>query len=72
LLVFCFKEIVPTKNFSRHPAQVADFFCWAIQRVLEKKESRFYNYIKPKIKNINLLWDAETWKEKVLNCKEYK
>ena len=51
---------------------VADYFCWAVQRVVEKKESRFYNYIQPKIKNLTLLWDPETWEEKVLNCNEYK
>ena len=28
---------------------VADYFCWAIQRVFEKGETRYYNYLKEKI-----------------------
>lgn len=51
---------------------VADYFCWAIQRVLEKKESRFYNYIQTKVMNLQLLWDNETWEDKVSKCKEHK
>ncbi len=28
---------------------VADYFCWAIQRVFEKGEMRYYNYLREKV-----------------------
>lgn len=31
---------------------VADYFCWAVQRVFEKGETRFYDYLKDKIELI--------------------
>ena len=33
---------------------IADYFCWAIQRVFEKGETRFYDYISHKI---SVVWD---------------
>ena len=36
---------------------IADYFCWSIQRVFEKGELRFYNYISDKISVICDLYD---------------
>lgn len=37
---------------------IADYFCWAVQRVFERGETRFYEYLKEKIKVIDL-YDTE-------------
>ncbi len=36
---------------------IADYFCWCIQRVFERGEVRYYNYIKDKISLIVDLYD---------------
>jgi hypothetical protein len=36
---------------------VADYFCWAVQRVFEKGEIRYYNYLKNKICSVVDLYD---------------
>jgi len=36
---------------------VADYFCWAIQRVFEKGEVRYYNYLREKISLVVDLYD---------------
>lgn len=36
---------------------VADYFCWAIQRVFEKGEMRYYNYLREKISLVVDLYD---------------
>ncbi len=36
---------------------IADYFCWTIQRVFEKGEDRFYDYIKEKIEWVVDLYD---------------
>lgn len=44
---------------------VADYFCWAVQNVFEKGETRFYNYLKEKIPLVIDVYDAdkyEKWK----------
>jgi hypothetical protein len=43
------------------------YYCWAIQRVFEKGETRFYNFLLPKIKLVLDLWD----KEKYAGSKNY-
>lgn len=40
---------------------VADYFCWAIQRVFEKGEIRYYNFMFDKISLVVDLYDAERW-----------
>ena len=40
---------------------VADYFCWAIQRVFEKGEMRFYDYIKDKISLVIDLNEVEKY-----------
>ena len=39
---------------------VADYFCWTIQRVFEKGDTKYYNFLKEKIK---LIVDIYDWKE---------
>ena len=40
---------------------VADYFCWAIQRVLERGEMRYYNFLQEKISLIVDLYDSEKY-----------
>lgn len=40
---------------------VADYFCWAIQRVFERGEIRFYEFLIDKISLVVDLYDREKW-----------
>lgn len=40
---------------------VADYFCWAIQRVFEKGELRFYDYLKQQISLVVDLYDKKNY-----------
>lgn len=40
---------------------LADYFCWTIQRVFEKGEIRYYNYLIEKIKLVIDLYDVENY-----------
>lgn len=42
---------------------VADYLCWSIQRVFEKGETRFYNYMKDKIKLVVDMYEDEEIEE---------
>jgi hypothetical protein len=44
---------------------IADYLCWSVQRVFEKGETRFYNYIKDKIKVV-----ADIYEDEVLEGEE--
>ncbi|WP_305951987.1 DUF3800 domain-containing protein [Emticicia oligotrophica] len=37
---------------------LADYLCWAVQRVFERGETRYYNYLKDKIKLVIDLYDT--------------
>jgi len=41
---------------------VADYCCWAVQRVFEKGETRFYDYMQDKISLVVDLYDSEKYK----------
>lgn len=44
---------------------IADYFCWAIQRVFERGEMRYYNFLKDKISLVIDLYDSakyDNWK----------
>jgi len=41
---------------------VADYFCWAVQNVFEKGETRFYNYLKEKIPLVIDVYDGDKYK----------
>lgn len=40
---------------------LSDYFCWTIQRVFERGEIRYYNYLKEKIKLVVDLYDFEKY-----------
>jgi hypothetical protein len=42
---------------------VADYFCWAIQRVFERGEVRYYNYLKEKISLVIDIYDYSKYKK---------
>jgi len=42
---------------------IADYFCWAVQRVFEKGELRYYDFIFDKISLIMDLYDAPNYKD---------
>jgi len=46
---------------------VADYFCWAIQRVFEKGEVRYYNYLQKKISLVVDLYDPAAGRGKWSN-----
>ncbi|EIJ40213.1 hypothetical protein JoomaDRAFT_3267 [Galbibacter orientalis DSM 19592] len=62
-------EIVFNVNYpTKDPLlNLADYFCWTIQRVFERGEIRYYNFIKEQIKLVIDLYDAEKYE----NCKNY-
>ncbi|MBM2817254.1 MAG: hypothetical protein HW421_4016 [Ignavibacteria bacterium] len=64
------KEIITNisfniRNHSSEPLlNIADYFCWAVQRVFERGETRYYDYISDKISLVIDLYDAtkyENW-----------
>lgn len=42
---------------------LADYFCWTIQRVFEKGETRYYNYLKGQIKLVIDLYDLKKYEK---------
>lgn len=42
---------------------IADYFCWSIQRIFERGESRFYNYLQDKISLVVDLYDADNYEK---------
>lgn len=42
---------------------VADYFCWAVQRVFEKGETRYYDHVKDKISVVIDLYDQKNYKD---------
>ncbi len=63
------KEIKANISFSVHKFKnepllsVADYFCWAVQRVFEKGETRFYDYIINKISLVVDLYDSLSYQD---------
>ncbi|MDR6803231.1 hypothetical protein J2Y45_000501 [Dyadobacter sp. BE34] len=42
---------------------IADYFCWAIQRVFEKGETRFYDFISDKISQVIDVYDFDNFRQ---------
>ncbi len=62
------KVIFDVQNqYSEPLLNISDYFCWAVQRVFEKGETRYYNYLKDKISLVIDLYDSEKYK----NSKNY-
>jgi len=63
------KEISAIFNYSVHKFQdepllcVADYLCWVVQRVFERGEVRFYEYLMPKISLVLDLYGIENYKD---------
>jgi Protein of unknown function (DUF3800) len=61
------KEIVANIRYSVHKFQdepllcVADYLCWVIQRVFERGEVRFYDYLIPKISLVLDVYDTANY-----------
>jgi hypothetical protein len=61
------KEIASNIRYSVHKFQdepllcVADYLCWVIQRVFERGEVRFYEYLMPKISLVLDLYDTQNY-----------
>jgi hypothetical protein len=56
------KIVFNVQKFSDDPLlSVADYICWAVQRVFEKGETRYYEYMIDKIKMVNDLYDKNNY-----------
>lgn len=42
---------------------LADYFCWTIQRIFERGEIRYYNFIKEQVKLVIDLYETENYKD---------
>lgn len=42
---------------------IADYFCWAIQRVFERGETRFYDFISSKVSHVIDIYDFENFRQ---------
>jgi hypothetical protein len=40
---------------------IADYFCWAIQRVFERGETRYYDYISDQVALVQDIYDFKKW-----------
>ncbi len=62
-------DVVFNVNYpTRDPLlNLADYFCWSVQRVFEKGETRYYNYLADQIKVVIDLYDIENYQ----NWKNY-
>ncbi|MEM8527932.1 MAG: DUF3800 domain-containing protein [Bacteroidota bacterium] len=50
------------QNHSTEPLlNVSDYFCWAIQRLFERGETRYYNFLMDKISLVVDLYDSENY-----------
>ena len=50
-----------TKPLQEPLLNIADYFCWAIQRVFEKGETRYYDFVKEKISLVVDLYDIDKY-----------
>jgi hypothetical protein len=51
------------QNHTTEPLlNVADYFCWAVQRVFERGDTRYYDYLQDKISLVVDLYDSDNYK----------
>ncbi len=54
-------------NIGNHLAEpllnVADYFCWSVQRVFERGETRYYDFVRELVSLVIDLYDTENFKE---------
>lgn len=41
---------------------VADYFCWSVQRIFERGDTRYYDFLKERISVVVDLYDSENYK----------
>ncbi|MBP7280333.1 MAG: DUF3800 domain-containing protein [Leptospiraceae bacterium] len=57
------KVVFNVQNQMKEPLlNIADYFCWAVQRVFEKGETRYYDYLIDKISLVIDLYDSKKYK----------
>lgn len=49
-------------HYSEPLLNIADYFCWSIQRVFEKGDIRYYNFLKDKISLVIDIYDKPKYK----------
>jgi hypothetical protein len=42
---------------------IADYFCWSVQRVFERGETRYYDYMREQISLVIDVYDTENYNE---------
>lgn len=57
-------RVIIQKNSEEPLLQAADYVLWAIQRVYERGEYRYYNYLKEKIKLVYDIFDVRYYNSK--------
>ena len=59
------KIVFNVQNQKTEPIlNISDYFCWAVQRVFEKGEMRYYNYLQEKISLVVDLYDFKNYKDR--------
>ncbi len=54
--------VINEQNHRTEPLlDVADYLCWTIQRIFEKGETRFYDYMQDKISLVVDLYDSDKY-----------
>lgn len=58
----CCKVVFNVQQPTREPLlNISDYFCWAVQRVFEKGETRYYDFISDKVSTVIDLYDSAKW-----------
>lgn len=50
-----------TKPLQEPLLNIADYLCWTVQRVFEKGETRYYDFVKEKISVVVDLYDTDRY-----------
>ena len=50
-------KFIIENQFAEPLLNIADYFCWAVQRLIEKNESRFYKFLESQITRVEILWE---------------
>ncbi|HMN91145.1 MAG TPA: hypothetical protein PKD70_14865 [Saprospiraceae bacterium] len=51
------------QNHRKEPLlNISDYFCWAVQRVFERGECRYYNFLNDKVSLVVDLYDEDNYK----------
>jgi hypothetical protein len=54
------KVVFNVQNHQTEPLlNIADYLCWPVQRIFERGEMRYYNFVQEKISLVVDLYDSE-------------